>query len=85
MVSNASATPPPPVNFSQDALQQLAGAVFDLLKDLLGNTMQGMAQQQQQQHQRQQEQFLQGAAQQIQQQGQQQQQQQQEQQQQQFL
>ena len=86
MASEASATPPPQVNLSQEALQQLAGTVFELLKDSIGKTMQELAQHQQLQ-QLQQEQFLQGAAQQIEQQGQQQQQQQQnqEQQQQQFL
>ena len=86
MASDASATPPPQVNLSQEALQSLAGTVYELLKDSIGKTMQELAQHQQLQ-QLQQEQFLQGAAHQIEQQGQQQQlqQQNQEQQQQQFL
>ena len=89
--SNASATPPPQINLSQEALQGLASTVYELLKDSIGKNMQDLVQQLQQQQQQQQqqqllqqEQFLQGAAHQIEQ-GQQQQQQNQEQQQQQFL
>merc|ERR1711895_417024 len=88
MASNASATPPPQINLSQEALQGLASTVYELLKDSIGKTMQDLVQQLQQQQQQQQqlqhlqqEQFLQGAAHQIEQQGQ----QHQEQQQQQFL
>ena len=33
MASDASATPPPQVNLSQEALQSLAGTVYELLKD----------------------------------------------------
>ena len=44
MASNASATPPPQINISQEALQGLASTVYELLKDSMGKTMQDMVQ-----------------------------------------